>query len=347
MPTPITNKDLLVANVKGTCSMGRRMELFASIMIVALTVAACSGPSGSQESGGADGLVAVVASFDIVASRPARFIVGVYTADQTRLLAYGEVSFTFTYLGDGGETDGEAGPSLGPVNAAFLPIPGQDVDLDTPGPRLVAGSEATGVYGAQAVEFDRAGFWEVAIEAVVDGRTQQTTGAFEVLARSDVPAAGDPAPRTRQVLAGASGVDPKAIDSRAGADRPIPDPELHDITIADAIAAGRPVMVVVSTPTFCVSRFCGPITDSVHDLALQYGDRMAFIHLEVWQDFEANTLNPAAAEWIAPTPETDGGEPWVFVIDANGVIIQRFDDVATDTELLAAVDTLVGEPADG
>jgi len=187
----------------------------------------------------------------------------------------------------------------------------------------------------------------VAIEAEVDGQTQHTTAAFEVLARSDLPAVGDQAPRTRQPLAGDPDVDPKAIDSRAGDDRPIPDPELHDITIADAIAASRPVMVVVSTPTFCVSRFCGPITDSVQELALQYGDRMDFVHLEVWHDFEANVLNPAAAEWIAPTPDTDGGEPWVFVIDSAGVIIQRFDNVATDTDLLAAVDALIGDTADG
>lgn len=346
MPAPITNKCSLAVDDKRTSPTRRRMKIFASTMIVALTTTACSGSGGDQASGDADGLVAAVASYDIVVSRPGRFIVGIYTADQTRLLAYGEVSFTFTYLGDGGDTDGETGPSIGPVDAAFLPIPGQDVDLDTPGPRMVAGSEATGVYGAQAVEFDRAGFWEVAIEAVVDGRTQQTMGAFEVLARSDVPAVGDPAPRTRQALAGDPGVHPKAVDSRAGEDRPIPDPELHDVTIDDAIAAGRPVMVVVSTPTFCVSRFCGPITDSVQELALRFGDRMDFIHLEVWQDFTANTLNPAAAEWIAPTPETDGGEPWVFVIDANGVIIQRFDNVATDTDLLAAVEALVGERAD-
>jgi len=41
---------------------------------------------------------------------------------------------------------------------------------------------------------------------------------------------------------------------------------LHNISIAAATAAGRPA-VVVSTPTFCVSRWCGPITDSVNELA--------------------------------------------------------------------------------
>ena len=84
--------------------------------------------------------------------------------------------------------------------------------------------------------------------------------AFEVLADSAIPAPGDQAPLIRQPLANDAAVDPKSIDSRAASDRPIPDLELHDITIADAITAGRPTVVVISTPTFRVSRFCGPIT---------------------------------------------------------------------------------------
>ncbi len=109
--------------------------------------------------------------------------------------------------------------------------------------------------------------------------------------------------------------------------------------MADALDAGRPFLVVVSTPTFCVSRFCGPITDSVQALADRFADsEMAFIHLEVWEDFEANLVNAAAREWIEPTPETDGAEPWVFIGDADGIITHRFDNVATDAELLAATE---------
>jgi peroxiredoxin len=63
--------------------------------------------------------------------------------------------------------------------------------------------------------------------------------------------------------------------------------------------------------------------------------------LEVWQDYAANKVNPAAAEWIAPTPETDGREPWVFVIDHNGIIVQRFDNVASDAELEEAVENVL------
>jgi hypothetical protein len=39
--------------------------------------------------------------------------------------------------------------------------------------------------------------------------------------------------------------------------------------------------------------------------------------------------------------------PWVFVIDADGIIVQRYDNVATDTELAAAVESVVGGSADG
>lgn len=315
-------------------------SLIASLVVLGALAAGCSG-AGNEQRPDADSLVAAVASYDLVVDRPGRFIVGLYSADQSRVLAYGTVSLVFTYLGTREETAGAAIPPIGPVDAVFLPIPGQDVDPNTAGPKLVAGSEATGVYGAHGVEFSQPGFWEVAVTADLDGGVEETTGAFEVLADSAIPAVGEQAPLTRQPLAGDKEADPKSIDSRASADRPIPDPGLHDVTIADAIAAGRPLMVVVSTPTFCVSRFCGPITDSVEELDARFGDEMDFIHLEVWEDFQSNALNPAAAEWIAPTPETEGGEPWVFVVDTDGIIVARFDNVATDSELLAAVEAVL------
>src|SRR3546814_4517134 len=84
-----------------------------------------------------------------------------------------------------------------------------------------------------------------------------------------------------------------------------PDPELHQLTVADAVATGRLTMVVVSTPVFCVSRFCGPITDSVQELAAPYGDRANFVHIEVWRDFERNKLNRGAAERIYPAVEAN------------------------------------------
>jgi hypothetical protein len=205
----------------------------------------------------------------------------------------------------------------------------------------VPSSEALGVYGADGVRLDRPGFWRVTVRARVEGRDLTADAAFEVGERPQLPAPGDPAPAVDNPLAGAPGISPAAIDSRALGGAPIPDSELHATTVAAALAAHRPMMVVVSTPTYCVSRFCGPVTDSVAALARRFGDRLVFVHLEVWEDFDAKKLNPAAAAWIYPSGAEDAREPAVFTVDARGVIADRFDNVATDVELEGAVQRLL------
>jgi hypothetical protein len=111
----------------------------------------------------------------------------------------------------------------------------------------------------------------------------------------------------------------------------VPDPDLHRTTVKQALDAGRPVVLVISTPTFCVSEFCGPVTDMVGELAAEYADRASFIHIEVWKDFEAKALNDTAKDWIARGDDIN--EPWVFLIGADGKIAARWDNVATRVEI--------------
>ena len=101
------------------------------------------------------------------------------------------------------------------------------------------------------------------------------------------------------------------------------------------------MMVVVATPVFCVSRFCGPITDEVERLASRHGDEMEFVHLEVWKDFTANELSTYALEWIGPRDRAEAAEPWVFAVDSTGTITHRWDNVAPTAELEEAILQLV------
>ena len=314
----------------------RPVRLFAVAVSVALLATACgSGGDGQRSAEPArEELVAHVASYDLVAGRAQRFIVGLVDIDQS-LVGFGEVALAFSYLGTADEPLDD--PRPGPiVTADYRLVPGQAPASDGDGPRVVSSAQGTGVYGIDEVVFEEAGFWEVAVEAVVDGETRTATAAFEVAAESVIPAVGDQAPRTENPLPGADGVPATAIDSRADAEGALPDPELHAMTVADAVTSGRPTMVVVSTPVYCVSRFCGPITDAVSALAARYGEQMNFVHLEVWRDFEAESVNEAAAEWIQPAG-TGGREPWTFVVGADGIITHRFDNVATDAELEGAI----------
>ena len=193
------------------------------------------------------------------------------------------------------------------------------------------------MYEATGVTFDDSGFWSVTVTGEVDGDPIEASAAFEVGEEHQIVNAGDPAPRTENLLPGDPDAPVKAVDSRSEDDGTVPDPELHEVTVADAIASGKPTVVVVSTPVFCVSRFCGPITDAIQTLVPTFGDRANFVHIEVWRDFEENVLNAGAAEWIYPGEEVDPKEPWVFLVGGDGTVLQRWDNVANLTDVEAAL----------
>lgn len=304
-------------------------RLFTSTAIAAMLFTACS--SGSSDGDGGKGFSAQVASYDLSVGRDQRVIAGILVDGGARLVGFGAMDFAFAYRGP---TDKPLDrPRAGPrAPASFRPIPGQRLPAQTEAARVIEGSEGIGVYAADSVRFDAAGTWQLTITGQVGDKALSVKVDFEVLERSAVPLPGEAAPRTENLLPGAEGAPVKAVDSRAQPDGRVPDPALHERTVAAAIGSGRPTMVVISTPVYCQSRFCGPITDSVQALADRYGDRMHFVHLEVWRDFEAQTVNKAAAEWIY-RDRNDINEPWVFVIGRDGSVAQRFDNVVSEDEL--------------
>ncbi len=316
--------------------------LAGCLSVVVLIASACaSQPSpstgrhahGEAPFFGAGELAVAVPGFDLAVGGPQRFVVGLFTADKTDI-GYGTVELRFRWLGDTttkGSTPASAWSP--PVTAAFRLLPGTATDAAPSGPSVLAPGQGRGVYVTHA-PFDRAGFWEVEASGDVAGTEGDTgTGAFEVAARHLVPAVGDAAFPSDNATDATPGVDPTALDSRAAALDQIPDRRLHETTIRAAIEGHQPAVVVFSTPTYCLSRFCGPVTDMVAGLADRYRDRAAFIHVEIWEDFDTQRLNPTAAEWLY----RDGNlqEPWVFLIGADGKIAVRWDNVLIRDELEA------------
>ncbi len=318
-----------------------RRPATACVLGLLLALGACSSDNGSSSTtpteppADADDLVVQVASYDLAVGPPARVIVGVQAGDQ-RIVAFGSLPVRFSYLGTKEAPLKEPVPGP-PVTATYLPIPGTpDAPVGVIAPQLVSGAQARGVYAA-SVGFDKPGFWRAEVTVSLDGEDRRGTGAFAVLAEHLVPAPGDPAPRSQNLTMDSPPDAPRGgIDSRAGSDgsQPIPDPELHATTVAAALDAGRPVVVAIATPVYCTSRFCGPITDMVQELSHTYGDRATFVHIEVWRDFQNSVVNQSAADWIfADRSVPDINEPWVFVVDSNGTVTARFDNVATRAEL--------------
>ena len=310
-------------------SSPRGARLVGLALVLAAVVGACSsGDDGATTPpAAAEELSVQVASFDLAVGPPARFLAGVLTADN-ELVGFGTTELRFVFVGTGrGTVPPRPGP---PVTASYLPIPGTTQPVPPPAePRLVKGSER-GVYAAEA-GFDRAGFWQVELTARVDGRERRGKGAFSVAERHAVPAPGDPALPTENLTLATPDAPRAAVDSRAGNSGEVPDPVLHGTTLAAALAARRPAVAVFSTPVYCQSRFCGPVTDMVEELARTYGDRASFVHIEIWRNFQGQELNKAAEDWLLRNDDLQ--EPWVFVIGADGRIVARFDYVVTRGEL--------------
>ncbi len=184
---------------------------------------------------------------------------------------------------------------------------------------------------------DHAGLWELKITATAgDGREVAASTAVRVAERSATPELGEPAPRSVTPTAG--DVSDLAHISSA----PDPDPELYQLSLHEALDSGKPLMVLFSTPAFCISATCGPQLDILGRLRERYADRANFIHVEVIQDphlLEGNRAAaqhvPAVAEWGLPT------EPWTFVVDKEGRISAKFEQFTPEQTLEAALKTLL------
>jgi hypothetical protein len=312
--------------------MNKWLRTTVSVIGAAMFLAACaSGDEGaepSQSGSGGRGLVVQVANYELLAGRENRFIAGLLTEDNL-FVSGGTVDMRFS--SPVGEDPNNTGGVAFGATGVFLHI---DEGHGPPPERVTVGpaSIGRGVYSANPIVFDIEGTWQVEVEADLgDGDVRTATAAFQVLSEPRVPAVGEKAPRTENLTIGAEGAPAVAVDSRAETAGGIPDPELHETTIAAAIEAGRPALVVFATPVYCVSRFCGPITDMVAGLAAKYGDRAAFIHVEIWRDFQNSVVNKGAAEWVLR--DDDLTEPWIFLIGNDGRIVARWDNVATAEEI--------------
>ena len=313
-------------------------RLLVPLAAVAVTTPACTGSTGGNSTIGLDTTFsAQMASSWHWTGDPQRAQVGIFASDSEGLhvVSGGTIDLSFSYLGTDGSGDPRPGPSTG---ARYIPVPGTAPAGDSPG--IVTG--ARGVYQAEDIVFDSPGVWRVTVSADVAGVRQQMETSFPVTDASPIPAPGDRALRTENLTIDSKGADPCAIDSMACAGGRIPDPELHRWTIADAIEQGRPALVLFGTPAYCTSQMCGPEVQELQRLASEYPDRAVYIHVELWKDFRPDdnvqVVNRAAADWLLR--DQDMTDPWLYLIGADGVIIDRWgslfdpDEVATELEAL-------------
>jgi hypothetical protein len=177
----------------------------------------------------------------------------------------------------------------------------------------VESSPIAQIYAAE-VPFERAGSYAVLAVTKQGSSLVGAPAQVEVKRRTSIPDVGDrpPAVETDTVASAAGNL--AAIDTR----RPFAR-ELHETSFKDVLGR-KPVALLFATPQLCQSRVCGPVVDIELQTKEKYGDRMTFIHQEVYRDNQVDKgLRPSLRAFGLRT------EPWLFTVDADGRIAARLE----------------------
>ena len=154
---------------------------------------------------------------------------------------------------------------------------------------------------------------------------------FELWEESEVPtpSLGSPMPP----------FDTPTVDDHRGVEpycslTPEPCP-LHEVTLTEALASGKPVAYMVGTPAFCQTGTCAPGLEFLVAEHERLGDQVVMVHADVYADDAATTIAPAVEALGAQY------EPIIYLCDAAGVIVDRLDGVWDASELRERLDLLL------
>ena len=179
-------------------------------------------------------------------------------------------------------------------------------------------------------EMAHAGNWGLnATITLADGTVTNSQFAIAVKEESAIPAIGGlpPASENRTLT---TEPDIKKLTSD-----PTAEPALYQMTIAEALASGRPTVVTFATPAFCETALCSPVVDNVQAVYDELGEQVNFIHIEIYKTFDPLEIADEVNEWGLTS------EPWTFVLDEEGLVVARLGGPVSFRELTEELSPLL------
>jgi hypothetical protein len=288
---------------------------------LAALLAACGGddePGGAAPAGSLQALKADATQLSLLGAQSQLPVgTGLYTfglATPDNRLVTGGAPEVWVALND-------TGRAAGPFPTRWFELEAYEETKDT-SPR----SPLRGFYGAE-VEFPEAGNWMVAATTEVDGGRAVGSGGVPVAA--EVPAAVGSKAKALSTPVATTAAGRKKICTRE------PACPLHEVSLDDALKEGRPTVVNFGTPLLCTSRICGPVVDEQMVVADKLGDRASFVHVEIYPSRDTSKPVPALTEYGFTT------EPWMLVVDRDGVIRARYEGPVTAAQIEDALRPLL------
>jgi hypothetical protein len=197
-----------------------------------------------------------------------------------------------------------------------------------------------GIYVAN-VDLPEAGTYGAQFSTSVGGGAPtivRTT--FSVDATTSLVRVGQHAPSTKTPTGADAGGNLATISTDAK-----PDPALYKTSEDQALALHQPFLIVFATPKFCTSAQCGPTLDRIKPFVTKF-PTVDFIHVEPYElKLENGSLQAVMTnQALTPAAITNtwglSSEPWVFVVDRQGIVRGSFGLIFSDAELTGALDAV-------
>lgn len=177
-----------------------------------------------------------------------------------------------------------------------------------------------GIYVAD-VDLEQPGLYDVVVQ--VDG---DAVGVAAFSARTPEESTSYPPGTQFPVIGTPTEDDPGDLEALCTREPPC---SMHATSLDTALGTS-PVVFTVATPRFCQTAVCGPVVDVVEDARAQAPEGVTFIHAEVYTDAGV-TPTSVIDELALPS------EPWTWVIDADGIVVDRFDGPVVPSLLQDAI----------
>jgi len=191
------------------------------------------------------------------------------------------------------------------------------------------------------VDLPEAGTWGAEFSTEAQGSKAETVRlTFDVRATTPTVRVGQPAPATRTPTLADVGGDVTRISTD-----PKPDPAFYSTSVADALAAHQPFVLIFATPKFCTSAQCGPTLDRMKPVAAA-NPQVTFINVEPYQlkDVDGQlqpVLDASNNNSLIATDATNEwgllSEPQIFAVDRAGIVRGAFEVAVSDSELKAVL----------
>ena len=180
------------------------------------------------------------------------------------------------------------------------------------------------IYAAN-VPLPHAGTYDVLTMSQLPTGLVGGTGEVAVAKSSPIPDIGQKPPSIATDTPSSVHGDAALLTTR------VPAEQMHSVSL-NQVLGKRPVALLFSTPQLCISKVCGPVTDIAVSLQKQFGNKISFIHQEVYVGNQPNKgLRPQMKAFHLQT------EPWLFAINKKGVIVARLEGAFGVNELRQAL----------